>query len=229
MAQELCYTAHGVEEDLDALVEACANKIIYSLTLDRWADRQYVGFTIMDGGYQCTCKACEEAKKADGGSYAGAIIRVANRMMEIVKEWMKNNGQADRELNLFFYAYGTTEKAPVIYDEEQGTTAGIRWLQSLDEPGFAMPVMDPLVVKEDYNPEVDDELLKNIGKVTADNILVLVTVTVPSDLTKMSVNLQGPIIINVDECKACQVIVDAEECPVKYFIYDILQARKAGE
>ena len=120
-------------------------------------------------------------------------------------------------------------KFTLIYDEEQGSTAGIRWLQSLDEPGFAMPVMDPLTVKEDYNPEVDDELLKNIGKVTADNILVLVTVTVPSDLTKMSVNLQGPIIINVDECKACQVIVDAEGCPVKYPIYDILQARKAGE
>lgn len=120
-------------------------------------------------------------------------------------------------------------KFTLIFDEEQGSSAGIRWLQSLDEPGFAMPVMDPLTVKEDYNPEVDDELLKNIGNVTADNILVLVTVTVPGDLTKMSVNLQGPIIINVDECKACQVIVDNEGCPVKYPIYDILQARKAGE
>ena len=120
-------------------------------------------------------------------------------------------------------------KFTLIYDEEQGTGAGIRWLQSLDEPGFAMPVMDPLVVKADYNPEVDDELLKRIGSVNMDNILVLVTVTVPSDLTKMSVNLQGPIIINVEERKACQIIVDAEGCPVKYPIYDILQARKAGE
>ena len=120
-------------------------------------------------------------------------------------------------------------KFTMIYDEEQGTSAGIRWLQSMDEPTFAMPVMDPLVVKADYNPEVDDEILKNIGTLTPDNTLVLVTVTVPSDLTKMSVNLPGPIIINVDECKACQVIVDNEGCPVKYPIYDILQARKAGE
>jgi len=120
-------------------------------------------------------------------------------------------------------------KFTMIYDEEQGTSAGIRWLQSMDEPAFAMPVMDPLVVKADYNPEVDDEILKNVGNLTADNILVLVTVTVPSDLTKMSVNLQGPIIINVDERKACQVIVDTPDCPVKYPIYDILQARKAGE
>ena len=120
-------------------------------------------------------------------------------------------------------------KFTMIYDEEKGTNAGIRWLQSMDEPTFAMPVMDPLVVKEDYNPEVDDEILKNIGTLTPDNILVLVTITVPSDLTQMSVNLQGPIIINVDERKACQVIVDTLDYPVKYPVYDILQARKAGE
>lgn len=117
----------------------------------------------------------------------------------------------------------------IIYDEEKGVNAGIRWIQSLQEPGFAMPVMDPLVVKEDYNPEVNDEILEPVGNITPDNMLVLVTVTVPSDLTKMTVNLRGPIVINADEKKGCQIIVDGEDYPVKYPIYDILQARKAGE
>ena len=117
----------------------------------------------------------------------------------------------------------------LLHDEEQGVSAGIRWLQSLEEPGFAMPVMDPLVVKEDYNPEIDDELLTGIGEVTPDNLLVLVTVRVPSDLTQMSVNLQGPIIVNVDERKACQIIVDTDIYPVRFPVYEILQSRKAGE
>lgn len=117
----------------------------------------------------------------------------------------------------------------LIHDEEKGTGAGIRFLQSLDEPAFAMPVMDPLLVKEDYDPEVNDELLASAGNLNEDNILVLVTVTVPSDLTKMSVNLQGPLVINVEEHKACQIIVDGSDYPVKFPIYDILQARKAGE
>lgn len=116
----------------------------------------------------------------------------------------------------------------LIHDEDRGTDAGIRFLQSLDEPGFAMPVMDPLVVKPDYDPEVDDEHLKGAGNVTSDNILVLVTVSVPGDLTKMSVNLQGPIVINVEEHKACQIIVDEGRYPVKFPIYDILKAGKAG-
>ncbi|MCI9073132.1 MAG: flagellar assembly protein FliW [Lachnospiraceae bacterium] len=117
----------------------------------------------------------------------------------------------------------------LLHDEEKGVSAGIRWLQSLEEPGFAMTVMDPLVVKEDYNPEIDDELLSGIGEVTPDNLLVLVTVRVPSDLKQMSVNLQGPIVINVDERKACQIIVDTDAYPVRFPIYEILQSRKAGD
>ncbi|CDD46292.1 flagellar assembly factor FliW [Firmicutes bacterium CAG:534] len=116
----------------------------------------------------------------------------------------------------------------LLHDEEKGA-GSIHWLQSIQEPGFAMPVMDPLLVCPDYNPEVDDELLKPLGGLDPEEILVLVTVTVPSDLKKMSVNLRGPIIINAAAKKACQVIVEGEGYQVKYPIYEILSARKAGE
>lgn len=116
----------------------------------------------------------------------------------------------------------------LLHDEEKGA-GSIHWLQSVQEPGFAMPVMDPLLVCPDYNPEVDDELLKPLGGLDPEEILVLVTVTVPSDLKKMSVNLRGPIIINATAKKACQVIVEGENYQVKYPIYEILSARKAGE
>ena len=117
----------------------------------------------------------------------------------------------------------------LIHDEEKGAGA-IHWLQSIQEPAFAMPVMDPLIVCPDYNPEVDDELLRPIGELVPDEILVMVTVTIPSDLTRMTVNLRGPVIINALEKKACQVIVEGDAYPVKYPIYDILKSRKkAGE
>ncbi len=116
----------------------------------------------------------------------------------------------------------------LIHDEEKGKDS-IHWLQSIQEPAFAMPVIDPLLVCPDYNPEVEDELLKNIGELQPEETLILVTVTVPKDLTKMSVNLRGPIVINAAEKKATQVIVDGDEYPVKYPIYDIFNKKKAGE
>ena len=117
----------------------------------------------------------------------------------------------------------------LLHDDEAGTDAGIRFLQSMEEPGFAMPVMDPLIVKQDYDPVVEDEVLVGIGELNENNLLVMVTVTVPSDLTKMSVNLQGPIIINVEKRLAVQLIVENKDYPVKYPIYDILKSGKDGE
>lgn len=118
----------------------------------------------------------------------------------------------------------------LIHDEEKGTET-IHWLQSIQEPGFAMPVMDPLLVCPEYNPEVDDELLSHLGELNQEELLVLVTVTVPKDITKMTVNLKGPIVINAAERKATQVIVEGDQYQVKFPIYDILDAnkKKAGE
>lgn len=116
----------------------------------------------------------------------------------------------------------------LIHDEEKGTDS-IHWLQSIQEPAFAMPVMDPLIVCPDYNPEADDELLNVLGEIVPEELLVLVTVTVPKDLTQMSVNLKGPIVINAAAKKALQIIVEGDEYQVKYPIYDILNQKKAGE
>lgn len=123
------------------------------------------------------------------------------------------------------------KKFTLLYDAEK--TGGIKWLQSLDEPAFAMPVMDPLVVQENYNPVVEDELLKPLGELKPEETLVIVTVTVPKQLENMSVNLQAPIIINAENKTGCQIILDNEsgKYPVRFMVYDILQKQKerAGE
>ena len=110
----------------------------------------------------------------------------------------------------------------IIHDAEKDGENPIRWMQSMQEPNFAMPVMDPLAVCPDYNPTVEDEMLKPIGELNPDSILVLVTLTVPQDVKNMSVNLQAPFIINADERKAIQLIVDPDKYEVRFPIYDII-------
>lgn len=123
------------------------------------------------------------------------------------------------------------KKFTLIYDEEKKNKGGIMWFQSLDEPEFAMPVMEPTVILPEYNPTVNNELLSPLGELTSDNLYVLVTVTVPSDITKMTANMKGPIIINTDTLLASQIVVE-NDMQVRFPIYDILKARKeekAGE
>ena len=104
------------------------------------------------------------------------------------------------------------------------------WLQSLDEPQFAMPVVDPMGICDDYNPTVNDELLSPLGEIPEDALFVLVTIRVPSDITKMTINLKGPIIINTDNLLGEQIIVE-DDVQTRFPIYDILKSRKekAGE
>lgn len=116
----------------------------------------------------------------------------------------------------------------LIYDKEKGNSS-IQWLQSVEEPEFALPVMNPLIICPDYNPVVEDSILKPVGSLDENDMLVLVTVTVPKDIKEISVNLRGPIVINANECKACQVILDNDDYKVKFPIYDILQSNKKNK
>ena len=118
----------------------------------------------------------------------------------------------------------------LIYDSEAENKAALSWLQSLDEPELAFPVLDPLAVYPDYNPNVEDDLLKPLGDFAEDNLFVLVTVTVPSNIEEIAVNLRAPIVVNTDSRKASQLIVE-NDLPVKYKIYDKIKndKEKAGE
>lgn len=112
----------------------------------------------------------------------------------------------------------------LIHDGEG--KGSIRWMQSVQEPAFAMPVVDPLAILPEYNPDIEDELFKPLGGLTQENMLVLVTITVPKEIEKMTVNLKGPIIINSETLKAAQLIIDDDKYQVKFPIYEILKAAK---
>lgn len=102
----------------------------------------------------------------------------------------------------------------------------VSWLQSIDEPAFAMPVVDPLAVDPEYNPVVEDELLRPLGDMVEEDIIVLVTMTVPADVKKATVNLKAPIVVNSKNLKACQIILDDEKYLVKHPVYDALKGNE---
>ena len=119
----------------------------------------------------------------------------------------------------------------LIFDEEKKDKAfRIMWLQSMDDGEVAFPVTDPIYIKEDYAPSVNDEIIAPLGEMHADNTYLLVTVTVPKQIEDFSVNLKAPIVINTDSNKGAQVITE-DDYPVKFKVYDLLKGNteKAGE
>ncbi|MDF2845818.1 MAG: hypothetical protein K0R00_4244 [Herbinix sp.] len=121
------------------------------------------------------------------------------------------------------------KKYTLLYDDEDGERADITWLQSLDIPSLAIPIVSPFLVKENYNPEVEDELLKPLGDLSEDNIVVLVSITVPQDIEKITANLKAPFIINSESRKGAQIIIENSEYEVKYNFYEQLVAHKSAK
>jgi flagellar assembly factor FliW len=121
------------------------------------------------------------------------------------------------------------KKYTLLYDDENGERPDISWLQSLDEPALAIPVISPFLIKPDYNPEVEDELLKSLGELTEDNIVVMVSITIPADVEKISANLKAPFILNSDSKKGTQIIIENSDYEVKFRFYEQLKARKAAK
>ncbi|NQU65013.1 MAG: flagellar assembly protein FliW [SAR324 cluster bacterium] len=79
-------------------------------------------------------------------------------------------------------------------DEERA--APFRMLQSLDNPALAFVVVDPLIARPDYQFDVTVDDLKLIKADTTDNLLVFAIVTMNRNIHEVTINLQGPLVIN---------------------------------
>ena len=123
------------------------------------------------------------------------------------------------------------KKFAIIYDIEDDRDTKISWLQSLEEPTLALPVVDPLAVTTEYAPMIEDELLKPLGNPADEDLLFLLVMTVPSDMTKVTANMKAPVIISTEERKGVQLIVDNADYPVRFNVYESVQKmkEKAGE
>ena len=115
------------------------------------------------------------------------------------------------------------EKFTLMFDLDNSSPSGLNFLVSLDEPAFMMPVVPAIAVKPDYSPSITADIEKAIGPLTEDNLLILVTMTIPSDITQMTVNLNAPIIVNDESRKAIQAMVENDGYDIKYPIYESLK------
>ena len=120
-------------------------------------------------------------------------------------------------------------KYAIVYDIDRGEDTAVRWLQSMEDPYLALPVLEPHAILDEYNPMIEDALLEVLDSPADEDIVVLLTLIVSSDVTKGTANLKAPIIINSRTCKGGQIIVENADYESKFNVYDAIQKRKAGE
>ena len=100
-----------------------------------------------------------------------------------------------------------------------------RWFQSLDNGDFAFLMVDPVQYVADYAPEMPGQVVKRLGLAQETPRLVYTIANIPSGHPeKMTLNLAGPIVINAENRRAVQVILEDLAYPTRHQVFADAQA-----
>ena len=117
--------------------------------------------------------------------------------------------------------FESVKKFTILGKVEEETP--FHWLQGVDNTDVVFVVIDPRLIKPDYVADVDFSEVEVLGIEDSEKVLMYSIVVVPDDLKKMSANLKAPIIINVDNNKGKQVVMDKGDYPIKYYFMEEIQ------
>lgn len=108
-------------------------------------------------------------------------------------------------------------KRYIMLDHLTGPDVPFRWLQAVDCPDLAFVITDPLLFYTSYSPRIDDQDLKELNITSQEDRGIVVIVTIPDGAPEnMTVNLQGPIVVNLKTKEAKQVVLSDDGYPVRY-------------
>jgi len=120
--------------------------------------------------------------------------------------------------------FENSKKYTVLGDGDESSP--FKWLQSVDTPELAFAIVDPFAVKKDYDIEISDDALEQLEIKTHEEVLVYSIVVVPDDLSKISMNLKAPLIINTRNKKGAQVVLDTDRYSVRHYILEELRRQE---
>lgn len=81
------------------------------------------------------------------------------------------------------------------------------WLQSVNEQEIAFILINPFIFRPDYEVNIGNDELMEIGIDVPDKAMIFTIVTIPHDGSPMTANLQGPLVINRDSRVGKQAIL----------------------
>ncbi len=145
--------------------------------------------------------------------------------MDIQTKAMGTVSIADKqiiELSQGFYGFPQQKKFALIDAPQEPFI----WVQSLDDKDLAFLALDPFLIRQDYEIDIDDATLAPLAVTTPSDVIVFVLVTIPPDGSPITVNLQGPLIINRLNNRAMQAVLADPRWSTKHDLVPAAQGNR---
>lgn len=101
----------------------------------------------------------------------------------------------------------------VLVELEQNSMFSL--LQSIEEKAIGFVVVSPFSIREDYEINIDDAIVKELGIESSEDVAIVNTVTLNAVPEKITTNLRAPIVINIKNNKGKQIILNNDKFGIK--------------
>lgn len=105
----------------------------------------------------------------------------------------------------------------VILDHREGSP--FKWLQSVDDPELAFVIIDPRYVDPGYRICLRPEEVSDIGISDPTEAISYVVINIAKDYSRITANLQGPVMINTRKRLAKQLVLYESKYSTRHVIF----------
>ena len=95
-----------------------------------------------------------------------------------------------------------------------------KWLQSVEDPALAFPVVSVFSLNVDYSVDLSDDVVEKLKIKNVDNLLVLNIASIPQDNPQeTTLNLLAPLVFNLEEKIAGQIILSGSGYDISFPLF----------
>ena len=95
-----------------------------------------------------------------------------------------------------------------------------KWLQSVEDPSLAFPVVSVFSMNIDYSVDIPDNVVELLKIKSVESLLVMNIASIPqNDPQGTTLNLLAPIIFNIEEQLAGQVILSGSGYDISFPLF----------
>ncbi len=150
-------------------------------------------------------------------------------MKLITKHFGEIEIEQNKIINFIDGIPGFEDQKRFIVIDNPDDSVPFKWLQSIDEPELAFIIINPFIFKENYEFDLPKHIIEKLKIKEEKDVVVYSIVVIPDDITKMTANLAGPIIINANEMLGKQIVLDDNRYTTKHYILENAKAKGKEE
>lgn len=95
-----------------------------------------------------------------------------------------------------------------------------KWLQSVEDPALAFPIVSVFSMDIDYSIDLPDNVVETLKIQNVESLLVMNIASIPQDNPQgTTINLLAPLIFNLDESLAGQVILSGSGYDISFPLF----------